>query len=572
MVRGGGGAGDAAAAADGGARRHEPPAPRDARRPRRRRSQVGPGAVRAPPERVRGLRDLPALPHARLPAQRLPPHIHRVHRGAAGGAAGGAGARAVQGGLHGGLHGAHVRRLHLALLLRLHHHVPIHHRHPRPAPRRRRAAGDAAVRRGLRNSVGGELHLAGEAVPGRAQGAGQDEAAERVKRTRNNALHRRTSGRTGPCCERESDKRHQKTRARSHRLQVHDATSSHPPSKDARAALLAEAARLGAVLVQGGVGAEDVAIVLREELHGVQVGAALVCHLVARPRAAPVRRLVQAPAAAASPALLVVLVSHAEQTVAARRHAHLLEVLDVTRFGDEHLPAASQQPQASVLAVAHVLDAAAAVTVVRHPEVVTRAPGHVEVAALVHCHVVALVTARDGHEGPRVERGAGDAGGDGAVERGLHGLLHRRLPQVPSVAGHVDGSLVCCHLGLAALLDALDEHGHAGQLAVERNALPGAARVAGVQQDGWLAHDPTFVTHEADGVEAVVEALVCARHRNRLPRLSAVHRLQQRLARAGEEAAVGLVGAEGHVQQQHLAAHGQVDQVPLFHLGRASEA
>eukprot|EP00958_Prasinococcus_capsulatus_P000387 scaffold31_cov312-Prasinococcus_capsulatus_cf.AAC.2 len=42
-----------------------------------------------------------------------------------------------------------------------------------------------------------------------------------------------------------------------------------------------------------------------------------------------------------------------------------------------------------------------------------------------------------------------------------------------------------------AHLDALDEHGHAGQLAVERNALPGAARVAGVQQDGWLAHDPT---------------------------------------------------------------------------------
>eukprot|EP00958_Prasinococcus_capsulatus_P000389 scaffold31_cov312-Prasinococcus_capsulatus_cf.AAC.4 len=123
--------------------------------------------------------------------------------------------------------------------------------------------------------LSGSFRGADSCLQGRAQGAGQDEAAERVKRTRNNALHRRTSGRTGPCCERESDKRHQKTRARSHRLQVHDATSSHPPSKDARAALLAEAARLGAVLVQGGVGAEDVAIVLREELHGVQVGAAL---------------------------------------------------------------------------------------------------------------------------------------------------------------------------------------------------------------------------------------------------------------------------------------------------------
>jgi hypothetical protein len=58
-----------------------------------------------------------------------------------------------------------------------------------------------------------------------------------------------------------------------------------------------------------------------------------------------------------------------------------------------------------------------------------------------------------------------------------------------------------------------------------------------VQQDGGLADDPALVAGERDRLEAVVEALV-ARGGDvaRRPRAAAVGRLEQRLARAEQEA------------------------------------
>ena len=97
----------------------------------------------------------------------------------------------------------------------------------------------------------------------------------------------------------------------------------------------------------------------------------------------------------------------------------------------------------------------------------------------------------------------------GAVERGVHRLLHRRRPRVGRVVGDVHRARVGRHLGLPRLAgQGLDEDGGARQLGRQRHPLPVGPAVGGVQQDRGLAHDPALVAVERDGVEPVVEALV----------------------------------------------------------------
>jgi hypothetical protein len=51
-----------------------------------------------------------------------------------------------------------------------------------------------------------------------------------------------------------------------------------------------------------------------------------------------------------------------------------------------------------------------------------------------------------------------------------------------------------------------DEHGVAGELGGQGNALPVVSAVSSVQQDGGLAHYPALLAIERDGVEPIVEA------------------------------------------------------------------
>lgn len=75
------------------------------------------------------------------------------------------------------------------------------------------------------------------------------------------------------------------------------------------------------------------------------------------------------------------------------------------------------------------------------------------------------------------------------------------------------------------------------QLGAEWDALPVLATIAGMQQDSGLAHNPTLVTAEADGVEAVVEALVLSSLNGAwLPALATIKGLQQGLASTQQEA------------------------------------
>ena len=48
---------------------------------------------------------------------------------------------------------------------------------------------------------------------------------------------------------------------------------------------------------------------------------------------------------------------------------------------------------------------------------------------------------------------------------------------------------------------------HTWKLGTEGDALPVLSTISGVKQNSWLAHNPTLITAEANGVEAVVKAL-----------------------------------------------------------------
>ena len=184
----------------------------------------------------------------------------------------------------------------------------------------------------------------------------------------------------------------------------------------------------------------------------------------------------------------------------------------------------------------------------RLPERLTRLPRHEEVASAAHCHVLAVVAASDGAERSGVVRRSGDAARHRAVERGIDGLLHRRLPRVSGVAGDVDGTLVGGHLRLSRSWKRLDKHGRSRQLGAEWHALPVVPSVGGVQEDGWLADDPPFLSGERDAVEAVVDVVAAGLGDvARLPRLSAVVRFEERLPGSEKESSLGLVGDERDV-------------------------
>eukprot|EP00955_Chlamydomonas_euryale_P099226 365203-Chlamydomonas_euryale.AAC.18 len=231
---------------------------------------------------------------------------------------------------------------------------------------------------------------------------------------------------------------------------------------------------------------------------------------------------------------------------------------------EQQVAAACREPQAVVRRPAHVLDAARRGPVVRLPVRLAALPRHEEVAARRNGHVVAgVVTAHVG-EVALVVRGAIDAGRNCAVERCVDRLLHRRTPRVRAVVGDIDGALVGCHFRLTAVFARGDQDGRARQLGGKRHALPALAAIGRVQQDGGLAHNPALVTAEADRVEAVVEALVlCGRHVAWVPGLATVHRLQQRLAGANQEAVVGVRASEAYVQQHNALVHRQLNHLPV---------
>lgn len=116
-----------------------------------------------------------------------------------------------------------------------------------------------------------------------------------------------------------------------------------------------------------------------------------------------------------------------------------------------------------------------------------------------------------GHHGERavVVGGARNARRDGAVEGGIDRLFHGGLPGVRGVVGDVDGAGVGDHLGGALAGPGKNADGRAWELGGERDAVPAGAAIRGVEQDGGLADNPALLAREGDGVEAVVEALLC---------------------------------------------------------------
>eukprot|EP00964_Phaeocystis_antarctica_P121268 scaffold84946_cov66-Phaeocystis_antarctica.AAC.2 len=165
---------------------------------------------------------------------------------------------------------------------------------------------------------------------------------------------------------------------------------------------------------QDAVGAEDVAR-LAEELDLVQVGRQVVGALVLLPRGAAVLGAEDGAAAADGPADLGVgQEDDIEDAVATRLDLELVEG-DVDQLGVEvggtlgDLATRGGHPQALgdlIPHEAHRRDAARRHTVVRHPELVARREGEVEVSSRAHGEVRADAVAHDRVDGSCEVRGA----------------------------------------------------------------------------------------------------------------------------------------------------------------------
>ena len=314
---------------------------------------------------------------------------------------------------------------------------------------------------------------------------------------------------------------------------------------------------------------EDKATVSLEEADLVEVASNAVHALHALPFLTAVRRLKQAAAAAAGVADAVLQgVANVQEPVTAGLDVHGAEVTGVRQavhVGDKEAAAAVREPDLVRGVPAHGLHAASGGAVVGQPIALARGPGHVEVSTGGHSHVLALGGALYGGEVALVIRGATDSARDGPVEGGVNGLLDPSRPVVAGVAGGVDGALVGDHLSLAGLArESRDEQRGAGELGAQRNPVPGRAPVLGVQEDGRLANNPPLLAAEANGLEAVVDALVlCLGDFAALPCLACILCLQESLAGSENEAVGGVIFLEGNVQEHGALAHREVDGLPV---------
>ena len=151
-------------------------------------------------------------------------------------------------------------------------------------------------------------------------------------------------------------------------------------------------------------------------------------------------------------------------------------------------------------------------SVVGNPELVAGLVREVEVTARRDGEVRAVGVALDRVDRAREIGGALHTRRRDAVERRIDRLPHLRLPVTPSVVSRVDCACTRRHLGLTrAKRD--DAVWVARQLGRQRHALPRVAAVPCVQEDRWLADDPSFACARASG--EVARASVSGRRRRR---------------------------------------------------------